>query len=159
MQNLSLIFCLFSKINTEVVNIVMDSDSDMSEINDSDLSILSNYFERDSHSTSESTGEGDSDDDENGVHLSSFSQQPGHRQIHEKRDYIRQAAKWQLPFFTVDRIQGPTAKAAIKDENNPYNYFKLFFTNRFLEALVSETNHYACQYLIITTLTPHTRAC
>ena len=41
MQNLTLIFFLFSKMNAQqVVDIVMDSDSDMLEINNSDSSVL-----------------------------------------------------------------------------------------------------------------------
>ena len=104
MQNLTLIFFLFSKMNTQVVDIVMDSDSDMSEINDSDSSILSDYIESDFDSTSGSTGGGDSDDDDddkNGVHFPSSSQQPGHRQVRRRRrDYIWQAANWQPPLFT-----------------------------------------------------------
>ena len=160
MQNLTFIFFLFSKMNTQqIVDIVMDSDSDISEINDSDSSVLSDYIESDSDSTSESTGGGDSDDDENGVYFPSCSQQPGRRQVHRRRrDYIWQAANWQQPLFTFGGMQGPTAKAAVNDENNWYDYFKLFFTDRFLEILVIETNHYASQYLTRTTLTPHPRA-
>ena len=46
MQNLTLIFFLFSKMNRQqLVDIVMDSDSDMSEIIDSDSSVLSHYIE------------------------------------------------------------------------------------------------------------------
>ena len=70
-------------MNTQqVVDIVMDSNSDMSEINDSDSSDVSDNIESDSDSTSGSTGGGDSDDDddENGVHFPSSSQQPGRRQ-------------------------------------------------------------------------------
>ena len=147
-------------MNTQIIDIVMDSDSDMSEINDSDSSVLSDYIESDSDSTSGSIGEGDSDDDdENDVHFPSSSQQPGHRQVcRRRRDYIWQAANWQLPLFTFGGMQGPTAKAAINDENNPYDYFKLFFTDKFLETLVIETNHYTSQYLTRTTLTPHARA-
>ena len=66
-------------MNTQqVVDIVMDSDSDMSEINDSDSSDLSDNIESDSDFTSGSTGGGDSD--ENDVHFPSSSQQPGRRQ-------------------------------------------------------------------------------
>ena len=69
-------------MNTQqVVDIVMNSDSDMSEINDSDSSDLSDNIESDSDFTSGSTGGGDSDDgDENDVHFPSSSQQPGRRQ-------------------------------------------------------------------------------
>ena len=70
-------------MNTQqVVDIVMDSDYDMSEINDSDSSNLSDKIESDSDSTLGSTGGGDSDDDddENGVHFPCSSQQPGCRQ-------------------------------------------------------------------------------
>ena len=86
-------------------------------------------------STSGSTGGGDSDDDdENGVHFPSSSQQPGRRQVHRRRrDYIWQAANQQPPLFTFGGMQGSTAKAAVNDENNPYDYFKLFFMDRFLE--------------------------
>ena len=133
MQNLTLIFFLFSKINIQqVVDIVMHSDSDMSEINDSDSSVLSDYIESDSDSTSGSTGGGDSDgDDQNGAHFPSSSQQPGHRQVRRRRDYIWQAANRQPLLFTFDGMQGPTAKAAVNDENNPYDYFKLFFMDKF----------------------------
>ena len=59
----------------------MDSDSDMSEINNSDSSDLADNIESDSDSTSGSTCGGDSDDnDENGVHFPSSSRQPGRRQ-------------------------------------------------------------------------------
>ena len=163
MQNLMLIFFLFSKMNTQqIIDIVMNSDSDMSEINDSDSSVLSDYIESDSDSTrtSGSIGGGDSDeDDENGVHFPSSSQLPGRRQVRRRRrDYIWQVANRQPPLFTFGGMQGPTAKAAVNDENNPYDYFKLFFTDRFLETLVIETNRYASQYLTRTTLTPHARA-
>ena len=144
-------------MNTQqIVDIVMVSNSDMSEINDSDSSVLSDYIESDSDFTSGSTGGGDSDD-ENGVHFPRSSQQPGRRQV-RRRGYIWKAANRQPPLFTFGGMQGPTAKAAVNDKNNPYDYFKLFFTDRFLETLVIETNHYASQYLTRTTLTPHARA-
>ena len=144
-------------MNTQdVVDIVMDSDSDMSEIDDSDLS---DYIVSDSDSTSGSIVGGDSDDDENSVQFPSSSQQPGRRQVRRRRrDYNWQAANRQPPRFTFGGMQGPTAKAAVNDENNPYDYFKLFFTDMFFETLVIETNRYASQYLTRTTLTPHARA-
>ena len=136
-------------MNTQsAFDVVMDSDSDMSEINDSDSPILSDYIESDSDSTSGSTGGGASDNDENGVHFPSSSQQPGRRQDRRRRgDYIWQAANRQPPVFTFGGMQGPTAKAAVNDENNPYDYFKLFFTDRFFETLMVETNRYASQNL------------
>ena len=69
MQNLMLVFFLFSKMNIpQVVDIVMDDDSDMSEINDSDSLTSSDYIESNSDSTSGSTSGEESDDDDNGVH-------------------------------------------------------------------------------------------
>ena len=136
----------------------MDSDSDTSEINDSDSSNLSENIESDSHSTSGFIGGGDSDDDdENDNHFPSSSQQPGCGHV-RRRNYIWQAANRQPPLFTFGGMKGPTAKVAVNDENNPYDYFKLFFTDRFLETLVIETNRYASQYLTRTTLSPHARA-
>ena len=45
-------------------------------------------------------------------------------------------------------MQALTAEAAVVNvENDPYDYFKLFFTDRFLETLVIETKRNASQYL------------
>ena len=136
MQNLTLLFFLYSKINTQqVVDIVMDDDSDMSEINNSDSFVSLVYFESDSDSTSGSTGGEESDDDDNGVHCPSSLRQSSSRHV-SRRHHIWQAANQQLPLFTFGGMQGPTAKAAANDENDPYDYFKLFFKDRFLETLV-----------------------
>ena len=97
-------------MNTQqIIDIVMNSDSDMSEINDSDSSVLLDYIESDSDSTSGSIGGGDSDeDDENGVHFTSSSQLPGRRKVRRRRrDYIWQVANQQPPLFTFGGMQGP----------------------------------------------------
>ena len=91
----------------QVVDVLMDDDSDMSEINDSDSSTSSDYVESDSDSTSGFTRE-ESDDNDNGVHCPSSSQQPGHKHVGRRRDYIWQAANWHrlsLPLVGCKRLQ------------------------------------------------------
>ena len=54
---------------------------------------------------------------------------------------------WNLQLFPFCGTPGPTSEAEVNNLQNPYEYFKLFIDDNFIDFLVVKTNCYATQFM------------